>query len=398
MGMAKNQMMEEEERGFGSIDTRVCEHCVHDYALENYLIENGQMDTCDYCGSEAICIDTEELMQQIMEGIWFKYSRAVDELGYSDGEYVGVTYDSYDVLDDILCGVVADEVFSDISEIINDEVWCERDPYGLPLSKEQSYMWSGFCEMVKKHNRYVFFKTQVTHEKPNYMILDEIAQATEDFNLYRIVTPNSLFYRGRMHNSKTKYSNPKDLCSPPHQNAKPNRMSAEGISVFYGGNDADTAIAEIFTSAFSFATVVAFKNLKELVILDLTQISTISTPSIFDVKNRDLREPLFFLRELLADLTRPIESMHSIEYIPAQVIGEYFRYVHKHNGKQVDGIAYGSSKQKGGICYVLFAEHEKCLPQDKKHWGYDPTYQILEMDNSSLKTYKVDNQISLETF
>lgn len=396
MGMAKNQMMEEEERGFGSIDTTVCEHCVNEYVLKQYVIDNGRQDICDYCDAEAICIDTEQLMEQIMDGIRFKYSRAVDELGYNDGEYVGETYDSSDVIDDVLCDAVRDEVLSDLSNIINDEIWCDYNPYGMTLSAEQTYMWLGFSEMVKRRNRYMFFKTQVDDEKPNYMILSEIAQATEDFNLYKMVTTNHLFYRGRIHDKKTRYSNPKDLCSPPHENAKSNRMSAEGISVFYGAEDVDTAVAEIFNSAYSYATVVAFKNLRELVILDLTKISTIPIPSIFDNQNRNSREPLFFLRELLDDLTRPIESLHSIEYIPAQVVAEYFRYIHKHKGKQIDGIAYSSSKQKNGICYVLFAEHEKCFFQDKAYWGNDPAYQILEMDNNSLKTYKVENHTTLK--
>lgn len=78
------------------------------------------------------------------------------------------------------------------------------------------------------------------------------------------------------------------------------------------------------------------------------------------------------------------------------MVAEYFRYIHKHKGKQIDGIAYSSSKQKNGICYVLFAEHEKCFFQDKAYWGNDPAYQILEMDNNSLKTYKVENHTTLK--
>lgn len=396
MGMAKNRMMEEEERGFASIDTVVCEHCVHDYALKKYVIEHGQMGLCDYCSGEAACIDTEQLMEPIMSAIWFKYSRAIDELGYDDGEYSGTTYDTSDVIDDMLCGAVTDEVLNDISEIVNDETWCDRDPYGIPLSAEQSYMWLGFSEMVKRHNRYMFFRTKVDDEKPDYMILDEIAQATEDFNLCMTITPNHLFYRGRMHDRKTKYSTPKDLCSPPHENAKSNRMSAEGISVFYGADNVNTAVAEIFNSSYSYATVAAFKNLQEIVILDLTKISDIPVPSIFDPKNRKLREPISFLRELLDDLIRPIESMHSIEYIPAQVIAEYFRYIHKHNGKQIDGIAYNSSKQKDGVCYVLFVEHDQCFHQDKTSWYYNSSHQMLEMDSDSISTYKVESHAMLK--
>lgn len=34
MGWAKNQMMEQQRRGYGSIDKSVCEECVGDYALK----------------------------------------------------------------------------------------------------------------------------------------------------------------------------------------------------------------------------------------------------------------------------------------------------------------------------------------------------------------------------
>lgn len=66
MGLAKTQMMEHEERGYGSIDKLVCEDCIGDYALKQFVTGNGNEGTCDYCDSEGVCIDVESFIGKIM--------------------------------------------------------------------------------------------------------------------------------------------------------------------------------------------------------------------------------------------------------------------------------------------------------------------------------------------
>jgi hypothetical protein len=51
------------------------------------------------------------------------------------------------------------------------------------------------------------------------------------------------FFRGRTHQKKKKYRDARDLGSPPPDKANANRMSAEGISVFYGAGDHATALS-----------------------------------------------------------------------------------------------------------------------------------------------------------
>ena len=68
-----------------------------------------------------------------------------------------------------------------------------------------------------------------------------------------------------------------------------------------------------------------------------------------------------FFKKLNEDLKRPIESMARVEYVPAQILTEYFRYVYEINGQHIDGIKYNSSKRNDGVCYVLFFNHSQCL-------------------------------------
>lgn len=70
MGFAKNQMMEQDERGFGSLGKVICLDCVGDYALNNFILNKGFHRTCDYCKNEGSCVEAESLLETIMDGIY----------------------------------------------------------------------------------------------------------------------------------------------------------------------------------------------------------------------------------------------------------------------------------------------------------------------------------------
>ena len=193
-----------------------------------------------------------------------------------------------------------------------------------------------------------------------------------------------------MHDENTKIEIAKDLCSPPHEKAKSNRMSAEGISIFYGAGNEKTAVAEIYNSEYRFATTAIFQNLYDIQVIDLTQILNIPYPSLFDKERRGYRESLAFLRALNNNLTRPIELMESIEYVPAQIVAEYFRFLYTFHDKPIDGIIYQSSKVKNGICYALFFEQSQCLESDTKSIFPDLHNQMMRIDETSINTYEVN--------
>jgi hypothetical protein len=43
---------------------------------------------------------------------------------------------------------------------MNDDQWCEIDPYGPRPYEEDFYTWELFCRQVKYETRYVFFKVE----------------------------------------------------------------------------------------------------------------------------------------------------------------------------------------------------------------------------------------------
>jgi len=244
--------------------------------------------------------------------------------------------------------------------------------------------------------RYVFFRYNPHTsypEEPAFFILDHIGYAAIQLDLFQRIPANRVFYRGRMHQCKDDQFTEETLCSPPSEVAQASRMSAEGISVFYAANDIKTTIAEIYRSNYPYATVAQFKNLRELLLLDLTRISDLCVPSLFDSENRSMREPIKFLRSLNADLIKPIESLKRIEYIPAQIVTEYFRFLFTLKGERLDGIAYSSSKSKDGICYVLFFDHEQCLPSIPSELFYNKHKREIRMNPNSVYTYSVWNDI-----
>lgn len=402
MGWAKNQMMEQQERGYGSIDNLVCEDCVGDYALKQFVIDNGDEGTCDYCNSERICIDVETLIGKIMDGVRFEYEEAVECMGVEKGEFIGAdTWDTYDLLYEVLGPDMElnDNLLDDIVKTVSDTTWCSRDPYQLRESKEKASMWTAFSQMVKTKTRYVFFRMPERdkyQEEAAFLILDHISDEIERLGLIKPLPSGSRFYRGRMHDKKTKIELAKDLSSPPHEKAKSNRMSAEGISIFYGAGSEKTAIAEIYDSRFRFATTTIFQNLYDIQVIDLTQIANIPYPSLFDEERRGYRESLEFLRELNDNLTRPIELMESIEYIPAQIVAEYFRFLYTYQSKSIDGIVYRSSKVEDGVCYVLFFDQNQCLESDPKSLFPDLHKQMMRIDETSIVTYKVEIDMRLK--
>jgi len=402
MGLAKSMMMEQEERGYGRFDETVCSNCVETQSLKDYIVKHGSTCECSYCKETTTCIDVEDLMGVIMDGVRFEYEKAVNSMGREDGEYIGSkTWDTYDLICDELCDEldVNEGLLADILNKVHDETWCKTDPYRSRESDEHRAMWDQFCSLVKNSMRYVFFRFNPNYsypDEPEYYILDHIGEAVTTLHLFQHIPAEHVFYRGRMHPCQIDKLTEEELCSPSREYAKANRMSAEGISVFYAANDTKTAIAEIYTTDFSNATVAQFQNTRDLLLLDLSMIDDLKVPSLFDKETRALREPIKFLLSLNSDLSKPIERMKSIEYIPAQIVTEYFRFLFSINGNRIDGIAYGSSKSEHGICYVLFFDHEQCLSSISPKFFGDEHKQEMRIIPDSISTYSVRNDVIFE--
>jgi hypothetical protein len=163
-------------------------------------------------------------------------------------------------------------------------------------------------------------------------------------------------------------------------------MSAEGISIFYGANNVKTALAEIYNGAEQYATIAQFRNNQELCLLDLQKVLHMKSPSLFDRRNRDKRGYIGFFKNFVNMITSMVDNTPAIEYVPTQILTEYFRHVYGY-GCMFDGIIYPSVKNLHGKCYALFFNNEQCISGRN---------QRLIMDQNTVKTYRIFNNIKYE--
>jgi hypothetical protein len=95
-----------------------------------------------------------------------------------------------------------------------------------------------------------------------------------------------------------------------------------------------------------------------------------------------------FLRGFLDDFTQPIdrEDRSHIDYVPTQIVTEYFRRVFVlEDGKSLDGIVYPSSKANGHAAVVLFATNDQCVEKSEQQ-SVDATLCLEEVTEVLLYT------------
>ena len=104
-------------------------------------------------------------------------------------------------------------------------------------------------------------------------------------------------------------------------------------------------------------------------------------PSIFDTNSRQEREELLFLEAFVDEIKKPIEKngTEHIEYVPTQVVSEYFSLVFGlKNGECLDGILYPSAVHPSGRNLVLF-------PTER---GYERKFDQVEFIDALIANWK----------
>ncbi len=105
-----------------------------------------------------------------------------------------------------------------------------------------------------------------------------------------------------------------------------------------------------------------FKLNKKISVIDFSKLPPI--PSIFDTKKMKKYFLISFLYSLINDITKGIsrDGKEHIEYVPTQIVTEYFKYVFNKNRKtKIEGLIYPSSKNYPKKAIVIFWDNEECL-------------------------------------
>lgn len=98
-----------------------------------------------------------------------------------------------------------------------------------------------------------------------------------------------------------------------------------------------------------------------LLVIDLTELPAV--PSLYEPDRRGDRPWIAFLHRFAEEVRKPIDrdEREHLEYVPTQIVTEYFRHVYGVEHEQpVDGIIYRSAVRGGGRCIVLFVDNDDC--------------------------------------
>ena len=383
MGFVKDQIIKEWQRGWSSPgDKYVCTKCFDDYALARFVRKNPVKKKCDYCGRKSktkrIAAPIEDVMAEITAGIHSGWSHP-DSVGVpyesAEGGYQGNVIDTYDLIHEELYGTFAnDKLRNDIIDAFDAQgaMWCDRHFGSLPPEEILHYGWEEFAKLIKHSVRYVFLRSpdkdaeyRGSEEIPPNDFLDRLGEVVEEVDIVTILPQGTRVTRARPHGRNEALRTPADFGPPPIEKAIfSNRMSPAGIPMFYGVFDRETALKEICDSLSNpdvIATTAEFETARDFPVLNLTELPCV--PSIFDTQERGSRPGIIFLRGFSNDLSKRIEKdgREHIEYVPTQVVTEYFRHIYNNpDYGRVRGIIYPSARRKGGKCCVLFFRSEEC--------------------------------------
>ncbi len=363
MGQTKRRIDRETEHGYTSIDSRVCNHCVSDRHIQQFVKRIGEESICDYCEKKRTkTVEFDEFIEFILEHIDSAYGNPLDDLvDFEDAESFGIV----ELLDDRDL-TEQKSLRSDVEESLSDRRWCETPYYQYDESDALKAGWEKFAEVAKKC-RYTYHQLDDGHfyePIPPSAFLDALSYVISSIGLYKTLTKGTFLYRVRIENKKEKLTKASELAPPPVNKAiYPNRMSPSGVSMFYGAFDIGTAIKETYSGKKEqMATVAKFKLLKDITLVDLSKIPPhLGFFEDADYNNKQIK----FLNDFVKAVSAPIEKdgREHNDYVPTQIITEHLRNIHhkKNDNEKIYGLIYPSSKQGGKKSVVIFCENEHCV-------------------------------------
>ncbi len=355
-----------------AIGYTVCAGCFGDDDIQAFIRSNVDSNECDFCGRESrtrpIAAPLDEVFDFIFAALEREYERAVDALGWdsAEGGYQGMHWNSAELLESVGLELPNDDgrLFEILAECLGDEVWCERDTYTLREDERLVGSWEDFCSSIKHERRYFFLRKAKNRFGSEYLapsdLLRFIGKTVNEYELVRKLPKGSLVYRARQYKAGQTLSSPYDFGPPPVERAtRPNRMSPAGIVMFYGSDKRETAVAEIDDDATLGISVGTFQTKRDGTVLDLTRLPRrlgfFEQQSDSSEVNRYALEFLHRFVKSLAVKVMPGDREH-IDYVPTQVVTEWFRTAFRHRKKTIDGIRYMSAQRPGGKSLVLFAD------------------------------------------
>jgi RES domain-containing protein/ribosomal protein L37AE/L43A len=365
MGQAKREWEEYEARGWSAPDKHVCPACVEDEFLKNLIRHNASTQQCDYCGKRTrkpSAAAVESIMPAVASALGYYYAEPTHAGVPYDGGWVFEPTDTADAL----MGVpfeCHDDLFEDVADSFSNTAWVAAADGHWASShrnEEWSEEWQAFSEIVKHRSRHFFMSSTNESESPYrsspLQVLERVGDMAARLGLLTSLPKATKLYRVRERvGSAAWLICAEEVGAPPSRLANAGRMNPAGISYLYMSMTQGGALAEVLRGPPCRAAIATFEVVEELAVLDLTRLPP--RPSVFDEANHRIREVVLFLDDFVADICQPVQKdgREHINYVPSQVVSEYFAQVFRtSDGKVLDGIVYPSAISLGSVNLALF--------------------------------------------
>ncbi len=244
VGLAKEEMLRQQERYCSGVDGDVCADCFSDPALRLYVEANASAESCSFCGrkaEESIATNADEVVDLIMSGILYEWAGPEQEIPYesAEGGYLWPGIDFDEVLEQLGNPVETYDFIEAMRSATCDHThsWYKRDYVAPHLNEGMTSDWERLVERVKFSSRYLFTlddDKQVSPEPSRpagtLRILEEMASRADDVDLIRTLPASRSFWRVRPHKADEHFELAADLGTlPADQSLWSNRMSPAGI-------------------------------------------------------------------------------------------------------------------------------------------------------------------------
>ena len=420
-------------------ERRVCDNCVSDPYLAKQIESSGKEEPCLYCqDDEQPTWPLSEVAHWVETAFEQHYRRTSDEpdalqsMMQCDKES---TYEFEREGDQTIWAIqyalnCSEALAADLQQYLEEKHsdWdaamggyeCEFDSEAqyeavLPSDGDWHRDWYRFEKELKSETRF-FNKSAHDYLTSIFGGIDTM-KTSSDNPVIVIAGPKSEdesspemtgFYRARVFYSDIKLEEAMkrpdlELGPPPSEHAKVGRMNAHGVSVFYGADCADGALAEVRPPVGSQTLMGRFELLRQVRLLDFSELRSVSEAgSIFDPQYAERLSRERFLKSMKDRINRPVmPTDEEFEYLATQAVIDFLA-----NGLPVelDGILFPSVQtNETTVNVVLFHRSSKVekldLPKDTElsvstymstNEGHEPWYSVHEEVPSAEEQTKND--------
>lgn len=362
---------------------RICSDCVNDSFLKGEIATTGKSGTCHYCEQTGKCFSIEEMSERVEGAFEEHYQRTSDQpdsfesmmLSDRESDYEWERHGEEALYAIMNAAEIPDQAASDIQGVLADKFYdfeaakageetefaagSYYEEKGADVSGWQDE-WHAFERSLKTEARF-FSRTSAEFLNSIFSGIDGM-KAHDGRPMIVLAGPKTQFpsiYRARVfqadgHLEEALKRPDSEIGPPPPVHAHAGRMNARGISVFYGANHPEVALAEVRPPVGSQVTVARFDIVRPIRLLDLTALSEVTTTgSIFDPTFTKRFGRAMFLRNLSKRITIPVmPDDEQFEYLPTQAIADFLATESK---PALDGIIFPSVQVAGtALNIVLF--------------------------------------------